>query len=113
VDLLLSALLGVFCYVCPDVWGEGEQLTLADGDGSLKRTLVHFFYDLRVCFLLARASGWRRSWLRKNRGWIRVHKLYALLICACDWFGNGGGRLGVGDGILREVEALLGYLSPI
>jgi hypothetical protein len=113
VDLLLSALLGVFCYVCPDVWGEGEQLTLADSDRSLQRALVHFFYDLLVCFLLARAREWRRGWLRKNRGWIWVHKLYAFLGRACNWFGKGGGRLGVGDGILREVEALLGYLSPV
>jgi hypothetical protein len=33
--LLLSALPGVVCYVRPDVWGDGEQLALADGNGSL------------------------------------------------------------------------------
>jgi hypothetical protein len=103
----LSAHLGDVGYACPDVWGDGEQLALADGDGGLQRALVHFFYDLRACFL-ARASGWRQSWLKKNRGWIWVHKLYALLICACDWFGNGGGGLGVGDGVQCEVEAFPG-----
>jgi hypothetical protein len=33
--LLLSALPGVICYVHPDIWGDGEQLALADGNESL------------------------------------------------------------------------------
>jgi hypothetical protein len=57
--LLLSALPGVVCYVRPDVWGDGEQLALADGNGSLQRVLVQFFYDLWGCFLLAHACEWR------------------------------------------------------
>jgi hypothetical protein len=71
--LLLSALPGVVCYVHPDVWGDGEQLALADGNESLQRALVHLFYDLWGCFLLVRAGEWRWSWLRKNCGWICVH----------------------------------------
>jgi hypothetical protein len=87
--------------VRPNVWGDGEQLALADGNESLQRALVHLFCDLWGCFLLARAGEWRWSWLKKNCGWISVHELHAFLERACSWFGEDGGRLRVVvDGVM-------------
>jgi hypothetical protein len=80
VDMLLSALFGVVWNVCPDIWGDGEQLVMADDDGasSMRSCTASAICRLDSWFL-AHVHEWHWSRREKDRGWIAVHPPHVFL----------------------------------